>query len=138
MKTTSYEISKQLKEAGFEAETDYYFYGQQLRNSAFPSHSTDADRKVHVKSYDLETILDALPTFIMYNECKDTFLDKDASCYYLFLWNNTLGYYGECHEYRDNYSMGDGIFEFSKSPLNESLADTAGRMWLELKKKNLL
>ena len=64
MKTTSYEISKKLKEAGFEAEADYYFYGQQLRNSAFPSHSTDADRKVHVKSYDLETLLDALPDSI--------------------------------------------------------------------------
>jgi hypothetical protein len=25
MKTTSYEISKKLKEAGFEAETDYNF-----------------------------------------------------------------------------------------------------------------
>ena len=132
MKTTNYEISKQLKEAGFEAETDHYFYRQQLRNSAFPSHSTDADRKAQVKSYDLETLLDALPAFIMYNRY------KHARCYYLFLGNNTLGYYGECHEYRDNYSMGDGIFEFSKSSLNESLADTAGRMWLELKKKNLL
>jgi hypothetical protein len=110
MKTTSYEISKKLKEAGFEAETDYYFYGQQLRNSAFPSHSTDADRKVHVKSYELETILDALPKIN-----KQEYLLCSGGIVYL----------------NDDYiSIG--------REKNESLADTAGKMWLLLKEKGLI
>ena len=115
MKTTNYEISKQLKEAGFEAETDYYFYGQQLRNSAFPSHFTDADRKVHVKSYDLETLLDALPntTEIIISSLT-----------------------GERIFYLDLNIRGNEVSIAIEE--NESLADTAGKMWLELKEKNLL
>jgi hypothetical protein len=34
--------------------------------------------------------------------------------------------------------MGDGIFEFSKLSLDESLADTAGRMLILLESKNLI
>ena len=150
MKTTNYEISKQLKEAGFKGGYIFAWYDDpdpeslpwiqeiQAKPIAVNRYGKEIKLTFSAPAYDLETILDALPAFIMYNRYKDTFLDKNARCYYLFLGNNTLGYYGECHEYRDNYSMGDGIFEFSKSSLNESLADTAGRMWLQLKKKNLL
>ena len=60
--TTNFEISKKLKEIGFEAETDIYWYcydnGQAMR------HVADADGKGNVKSYDLGTILDALPLVI--------------------------------------------------------------------------
>jgi hypothetical protein len=138
MKTTSYEISKKLKEAGFEAETNFYWYcydnGREMR------HIADADGKGDVEAYDLETLLDALPESIQYKKY------KSSDWYYLFLrapsrfseTNKTLGYYCECHEYRDNYSMGNGIFEVSKLSPNESLADTAGRMWLLLKEKGLI
>ena len=139
MKTTSYEISKKLKEAGFEADANYYFYGQQLRNLAFPRHIADADGKGDVEAYDLETLLNALPDSIQY---------KSSDWYYLFLrapsrfseTNKTLGYYCECNEYMDNYRMGEehGIFEVSKLSPNESLADTAGRLLLLLHEKNLI
>jgi len=140
MKTTSYEISKKLKEAGFEAETNFYWYcydnGREMR------HIADADGKGDVEAYDLETLLDALPESIQYKKY------KSSDWYYLFLrapsrfseTNKTLGYYNECSEYMDNFRMGceDGIFEVSKLSPNESLADTAGRMWLLLKEKGLI
>jgi len=77
---------------------------------------------------DLETLLDALPSSIPYKN----------EYYYFFLWGNTLGYYYENSEYRDNYNMGDGLYEFSKLSLDESLADTAGRLIIELHEKNLI
>ena len=118
MKTTSYEISKQLKEAGFEAEGDFGY--------RVPDSLND------LKAYSLETLLDALPDSIPYKEYRAT------NWYYLFLRNNTVGYYYECNEYMDNYRMGDGIFEFSKLSPNESLADVAGKMWLLLKEKGII
>ncbi len=108
MKTTSYEISKKLKEAGFEAETDFYWYcydkGQEMR------HIADADGKGNVKAYDLETILDALPKIN-----KQEYLLCSGGIVYL----------------NDDYiSVG--------KEKNESLADTAGKMWLLLKEKGLV
>ena len=109
-KTTSYEISKKLKEAGFEAETDFYFYGQQLRNLNFPRHIADADNEDNVKAYDLETLLYALPKIN-----KQEYLLCSGGIVYL----------------NDDYiSVG--------KEKNESLADTAGRMWLLLKEKGLI
>lgn len=107
-KTTNYEISKKLKEAGFEAETDFYWYcydkGQEMR------HIADADGKGNVKAYDLETILDALPKIN-----KQEYLLCSGGIVYL----------------NDDYiSVG--------KEKNESLADTAGKMWLLLKEKGLV
>ena len=128
MKTTNFEISKKLKEAGFEAEGDFGY--------------TVPDSLNDLKAYSLETLLDALPDSIQYKKY------KSSDWYYLFLrapsrfseTNKTLGYYCECNEYMDNYRMGeeDGIFEFSKLSPNESLADTAGRLLLLLHEKNLI
>ena len=144
-KTTSYEISKKLKEAGFEAEADYYWVESKEESicvniHVFSDYMTEG-KKLYAR-YDLETILDALPDSIQYKKY------KSSNCYYLFLrapsryseTNKTLGYYCECNEYMDNYRMGeeDGIFEFSKLSPNESLADTAGRMWLMLKEKGII
>ena len=129
MKTTSYKISKQLKEAGFEAETDYYFYGQQLRNSAFPSHSTDADREVHVKSYDLETILNALPKKIEFKE--------KEYCFWM-QWSGSSDCYLMGYVHGNLRATELEVWREDENKNSESLADTAGRMWLELKKKNLL
>ena len=136
MKTTSYEISKKLKEAGFEAETEYYWHAI---NDKIELYHVARAGLGDVKAYDLETMLDALPESIQY---------KSSNCYYLCLraplrfseTNKTLGYYCECNEYMDNYRMGeeDGIFEFSKLSPNESLADTAGKMWLMLKEKGII
>lgn len=108
MKTTNFEISKKLKEAGFEAETDFYWYcydkGQEMR------HIADADGKGNVKAYDLETLLYALPKIN-----KQEYLLCSGGIVYL----------------NDDYiSVG--------KEKNESLADTAGKMWLLLKEKGLV
>lgn len=107
-KTTNYEISKKLKEAGFEAETDFYWYcydkGQEMR------HIADADGKGNVKAYDLETILDALPK-----------INKQE---YLLCSGGIV------------YTDDDYILVGKEK--NESLADTAGKMWLLLKEKGLV
>ena len=129
MKTTSYEISKKLKEAGFEAETDHYFYRQQLRNSAFPSHSTDADRKAQVKSYDLETILDALPKKIEFKE--------KEYCFWM-QWSGSSDCYLMGYVHGNLRATGLEVWREDENKNSESLADIAGKMWLELKEKNLL
>ena len=116
-KTTSYEISKQLKEAGFEAETDYNFIERNnqkvfLRNI---KELTDIELMneigVFIKSYDLETLLDAL---------------KQTGKRIMIVVIN------------DNWGINFN-YEFNKySQENESFADTAGKMWLMLKKKGMV
>ena len=120
-KTTSYEISKQLKEAGFEAETDYNFIERNnqkvfLRNI---KELTDIELMneigVFIKSYDLETLLDALPN------TTEIIISNYTGKRIFYLNSNIRG-----------NEVSIAIEE------NESLADAAGRMWLELKEKNLL
>jgi len=130
-KTTNYEISKKLAEIGFRAETGFYWYeydkGEEMRYIA------DADGAGKYKAYDLETMLDALPSSIEYKN------EYNVILYYeFFLQNHKLGYYYERGEYRSDYNMDDGIFEFSKLSLDESLADTAGRLIILLHEKNLI
>ena len=96
MKTTSYEISKKLKEAGFEAEGDFGY--------RVPDSLND------LKAYGLETILDALPK-----------INKQE---YL-LCSGGIAYLND-----DYISIG--------REKNESLADTAGKMWLLLKEKGII
>ena len=117
MKTTSYEISKKLKEAGFEAETDYNFIERNnqkvfLRNI---KELTDIELMneigVFIKSYDLETLLDALK-----QTGKRIMIEIKS----------------------DNWGI-NFDYEFNKySQENESLADVAGKMWLLLKEKGLI
>lgn len=128
MKTTSYETSKQLAEAGFKADFDYCYKKEepdQLWNKSFEITCWEGeDISNYYPSYDLETILDALPSVCI----------EDSIEYYFWLWNNGMGYYPNYDKYSSNavYDMDNGIFEFSQ---DESLADTAAILWLKLKKK---
>lgn len=139
MKTTSYEISKKLKEAGFEAETDFYWYCYD--NGLAMRHVADADGKGNVKSYDLETILDALPDSITrkYKSKEDgevkEFKEK------LIIEKNEIRYScddienaDDANRYYQEYGYMQNISVFKKFD-EKSLANTAGRMWLELKEK---
>ena len=73
IKTTNYEISKKLKEIGFKAEAEKCW--AKIRNSVLSEfHLVNLDYAVPqncdewVLSYDLETLLDALPpSIINYN-----------------------------------------------------------------------
>ena len=108
-KTTSYEISKKLKEAGFEAEADYNFI-ERNNQKAFLINIKELSSieimneiGVFIKSYDLETLLYALPKIN-----KQEYLLCSGGIVYL----------------NDYISVG--------KEKNESLADTAGRLLIEL------
>lgn len=116
-KTTNFEISKKLKEAGFEAETDYNFI-ERNNQKAFLINIKELSSieimneiGVFIKSYDLETILDAL---------------KQTGKRIMIVVKSDI--WGINFNYEFNI--------YSKE--NESLADTAGKMWLLLKEKGVL
>ena len=143
MKTTSYEISKKLKEAGFEAETNFYWYcydnGREMR------HIADADGKGDVEAYDLETLLDALPDFITreYKSKNDSSVNKFKER--LIIEKNEIRYSCDDIENADDanryfneygYMQEFSVHNFKFN--NESLADIAGKMWLLLKEKGII
>ena len=116
-KTTSYEISKKLKEAGFKAEADYNFIERNNQEAFLINikELTDIELMneigVFIKSYDLETLINAL---------KQT--------------RKRIMIVGKSDNWGINFD-----FEFNKySQENESLADTAGKMWLMLKEKGII
>lgn len=160
MKTTNFEISKQLKEAGFDAETDFYWYcndnKQEIRRIA------DANGKDNIKSYDFKTILDALPMYIM-KEYKDKLNDKfikyiaeltiskhlhnsyiiEYRCYDIVTQlEDTNVYYDRIFSCFTKYDIVPNLENynqiFSCFTENESLADTAGSMWLKIKENKCL
>lgn len=92
MKFTSFLISKKLKEAGYVGKTD------------------------------LETILDALPTFIANK-------NKGENCLVIDVAFGEIYYEGD--------SDNDAMF-ITTTEENESLADVAGKMWLMLKDKGII
>ena len=139
---TNFEISKKLKEAGFEAETDFYWYCYD--NGLAMRHVADADGIGNVKSYDLETILDALPDSITreYKSKENGEVKKFREK--LIIEKNKIRYScddienaDDANRYFQEYGYMQDIGVFKKFD-EDSLADTAGKMWLELKKKNLL
>ena len=110
-KTTSYEISKKLKEAGFEADADYYWVEGIICVNAYVFSDYMTGGKKLCNSYDLETLLDAL---------KQT--------------RKRIMIVGISDNWEINFD-----YEFNKySQENESLADTAGRLLLLLHEKNLI
>jgi len=123
MKTTNLEISKKLKEIGFDAETEHYWHEL---NGKIKLHHVAREGFGDYKSYDLETLLDndletlldALPT-----NKHDFFIQFDEPI--------KIGSYEPCGEYRGHYDMREGIFESCQKE-NESLADTAGRLLIKL------
>ena len=149
-KTTSYEISKQLKEAGFEAETDYNFIERNnqkvfLRNI---KELTDIELMneigVFIKSYDLETLLDALPDSITreYKSKEDGEVREFKER--LIIEKNEIRYScddienaDDANRYYQEYGYMQDISVFNKFNDN-SLADMAGRMWLMLKDKGII
>ena len=108
MKTTSYEISKQLAEAGFEAASGTLKHDPE--NFSFGTR---------FRAYDLETILEALPEGIS---------PWDSSWYELVIYKNYFVY---------QLVSGVGEFECVRQE-NESLADVAARLLIKLHEKGLI
>ena len=138
MKTTSYEISKKLKEAGFKAETDFtwntrttYCGNTPKKVQYFIKYNNGLKEGEEIcKSYDLETLLNALPKKLANKYGKNGALKLS--------YDNKLNwiYYAD----KEDYIL--FFYDYAhceiKSQENESLADTAGRMWLLLKEKGMV
>lgn len=124
MKTTSYEISKKLHQAGFKPKNEedriWNYKGQQ--RDLYPA-------------YDLETIIEALPKFLSGEQLE---IEED-SCYYSDQTPLVLSYSGKIAEfaylvYSEDW---DTRFEIQQEE-GESLADTAARLLLLLHKKGII
>jgi hypothetical protein len=115
-KTTNYEISKKLSEIGFKAETCKMVYEKPL--------AMISDRpQIGISAYDLETLLDALPSTIENIHFR---MNKGG------LWYENL-----CNCDSDQSCPVESYCHIEIKN-NESLADTAGRMIIELHEKNLI
>lgn len=117
MKTTNYEISKKLKEIGFEAETNFYFDTRTYKaipDEVFYKSTFNKEEPEHyLPSYDLETLLKAFPNI--------TGIDYEN---------------GEIHyqnSYTDYLSKRDGIRTefYYKMDKNELLVDAVGKLLLK-------
>ena len=117
MKTTNFEISKQLAEAGFKRETEFGY-----DKSGQIDYPICNNSLIHIKCYDLETILEALPNFIENVTGTGNCLVIDVA-------------FGEIHYEGD--SDNDAMF-ITTTEENESLADAAAKLWLKLKKEGLV
>ena len=111
MKTTNFEISKKLKEIGFDAEFNFHYKATDPFNLYDSGYDDYRDR--NTPSYDLETLIDALPKKI----------NDNLQLRVLFDEYNFIGY--------QNW---DGFVPklTIKQKENESLADTAGRLIIKL------
>ena len=133
MKTTNFEISKQLK--------DYGWHIDNMENKPTYPLSSYAFKKSYIKAYDLETLLDALPDSIIreYKSKEDgevrefrerLIIEKNEICYSCDDIENA----DDANRYYQEYGYMQDISLFKKFNDN-SLADTAGKMWLLLKEK---
>lgn len=146
MKTTSYEISKKLSKAAFGKGSAFAHFKNKCggEDIFYVFEGIKGGYEEEYFSYDLETILDALPDSIIREykskedgevrefrerliiekeeirySCDDIENADDAKCFY--------------QEY--GYMQDISIF---KKFNDKSLADTAGRVWLFLKEKGLV
>jgi hypothetical protein len=129
MKTTNYEISKKLEKIGFNKETNFYY--RKTDKEFFINTPPDLknSEEFFLKSYDLETLLDALPKKMTNKHGKEFTLEI---CFGVSNWI----YYLDENDYiflSENYIHGQ-----MESEKNESLADTVGRFIILLFEKNLI
>jgi hypothetical protein len=120
-KTTNKETSKKLAEIGFNKETNFYF--TEIAPDKFEAqYYTNNKEYLLLKSYDLETLLEALPNFIENGNGTENCLVVDVAF-------GEIHYEGDCEN--------DALF-ITTTRENESLADTAGRLLILLHEKNLI
>ena len=131
MKTTSYEISKKLKEEGFEAQSSFFWCELDkdlIRIHISQSHCVPESID-KIKAYDLETILDALPEKIKYKE--------EEYCFWM-QWSGSSDCYIMGYVHGNLRATELEVWREDEDKNSESLADTAGKMWLLLKEKGVL
>lgn len=126
MKITNSEISKKLKEIGFDVETDFYWvkWNEGLPALVHKSEITPALIE-KVPAYDLETLIDALPKKIQFKQEEYCFWMQWSGCSDCLL----LGYV-----YGNSRAIELEVWQLE----NESLADTAGRLIITLWEKEII
>lgn len=131
-KTTSYKISKKLKEARFGKGSAFAHFKSKCGGGGifYVWEGIKMGYEEEFFSYDLETLLDALPKKLANKYGKKHALklsyDTKLSCIY----------YSD--EKDITFRFDDGERYEVESQENESLADGAGKMWLLLKEKGLV
>lgn len=146
MKTTNFEISKKLKEIGFEAETNFYFDTRTYKaipDEVFYKRTFNKEEPEHyLPSYDLETLLDALPDSITreYKSNEDGTIREFEEkliiskkeiwykCYDIETSDDANEFWRE-YEYQQNIS----IYNW-----DDSLANIAGKMLINLFEAGLI
>lgn len=123
MKVTSYEISKKLWNTGFRASSKFQWHNSDYcasngENIEYPPLEPVGDIGIY-GAYDLETILEALPDQVE-NDCRILHfqLTRESILYNSETWNN-LGLEVDREE-------------------NESLADTAARLLINLVEEGII
>ena len=133
MKTTNYEISKKIKEIGFEARTNFYFDTRTYKaipDEVFYKSAFDKEEFEHcLPSYDLETLLDALPSKITTkfkgDEIEETFRIYKGEIRYS-VSADEVEYYIENYDYYMKFGFCVKDWE------GETYADAAGRLLIKL------
>jgi hypothetical protein len=135
-KTTNYEISKKLAEVGFKAQAEKCW--AKIRHSVSSEFNlvnldfaVPQNCDVWILSYDLEILLNALPSEIK---------GIEGECWfniYFKMNKNGLWYENLCNCDSDQSCPVESYCDIEKLE-NESLADTAGRFIILLHEKNLI
>ena len=154
MKTTNLEISKKLKEIGFEHRTNFYHIADEKCKSRgenpddyeleYISSEESYKLKKHynIPSYDLETLLDALPK-------KITTKFKHFDTGEIYEFEETLKIYKSGISYSHNeddidwYRTHYGYYSTFDLSVNnseglKSLADTAGKLLIQLFEEGII
>ena len=146
MKTTNYEISKKLKEIGFEAEANFYFDTRTYKaipDEVFYKRTFNKEEPEHyLPSYDLETLIDALPNSITreYKSNKDgTIREFEEN---LVIGKNKIWY--RCHDIETSDDANEFWREYEYQQdisiyrRDDSLANIAGKMLINLFEEGLI
>ena len=146
MKTTNYEISKKLKEIGFEAETNFYFDTRTYKaipDEVFYKSTFNKEEPEHyLPSYDLETLIDALPNSITreYKSNKDGTIKEFEEK--LLIGKREIWYKcydietsDDANEFWREYRYEQNISIYRR---DDSLTNLAGKMLIKLFEEGLI
>lgn len=130
MKTVSLELSKQLKEAGYPQESYFYWEkwvteeeGYSLLHYISITEWNEDDKNRMFTSPTADEILDQLPISVKTNEIH----------FFIKLYKSGI-YWIISYLQKDLTEVYKNLYQTS----SESIADAAAKMWLYLKKNNLL
>ena len=126
--STNYELSKKLKDLGFNQDTELYWSNEKGEQDYFlyVKH-TWSENPSHVKAYTLEQILKALPEDIKFRDHNSEFGFQEGGLKLMCICYFEIGY----------YDANDSAIYDCEQKDDESLADTAARLLILLHEKGI-